>query len=237
MKRGFFYRSWVNSELIAFDVKVNDTDLFVLASSNLESQTREVAIKYRREIENYIQSNPKFREALKPILFDKNAPEIIKKMMSVSEICKVGPMAAVAGTIAQYIGKDLLEFSKEVVVENGGDIFIKSAQDRKFSIFCGNSTLSGKIGLLIKAKNSPLGVCTSSGTVGHSLSFGKADAVTVISKEAALADAAATAICNAVNSKEDIEKALNLSKSIEGIMGCVIIIDDKIGSIGEVELV
>ncbi len=232
-----FYRSWIDSDLVGFEVKVDETDLFVLAEKNLECETRDAVIKYRADIKDYIKIHPQFEKLLKPIEFDENAPEIIKRMILASQKTNVGSMAAVAGAMAEFVGRDLLKFSEEVIVENGGDIFIKSSKDRKFAIYAGNSPLSGKIAILVKAKKTPLGVCTSSGTVGHSLSLGKADAVCVAARDSSLSDAAATAICNIVKSKETIEKALNMSKSIEGIMGCVVIYGDKIGSVGEVELV
>ncbi len=232
-----FYRSWIDSDLVGFEMKVDETDLFVLAEKNLQRETKDAIIKYRDDIKDYIKSHSEFEKSLKPIEFDENAPEIIKRMMLASQKTNVGPMAAVAGAMAEFVGVELLKFSEEVIVENGGDIFIKSHKDRKFAIFAGNSPLSGKIAILVEAKKTPLGVCTSSATVGHSLSFGKADAVSVLAKDSSLSDAAATAICNIVKSKEAIEKALNFSKSIEGIMGCVVIYGDKIGSVGEVELV
>lgn len=232
-----FYRSWIDSDLTGFEVKVDQTDLFVLAEENLQHQTKDAVIKYRDYIKDYIKTHPEFEKSLKPIEFDEKAPEIIKRMMRASQKTNVGPMAAVAGAMAEFVGTELLKFSEEVIVENGGDIFIKSQKDRKFAIFAGNSPLSGKIAILVEAKKTPLGVCTSSGTVGHSLSFGKADAVSVLAKDSSLSDAAATAICNIVKSKEAIEEALNFSKSIEGIMGCVVIYGDRIGSVGEVELV
>ncbi len=232
-----FYRSWIDSDLAGFEVKVDQTDLFVLAEGNLQRQTRDAIIKYRIDIKDYIKTHPEFEKALKPIEFDEKAPEIIKRMMLASQKTNVGPMAAVAGAMAEFVGVELLKFSEEVIVENGGDIFIKSLKNRKFAIFAGNSPLSGKIAILVEAKKTPLGVCTSSAAIGHSLSFGKADAVSVLAKDSSLSDAAATAICNIVTSKDAIEKALNFSKTIEGIMGCVVIYGDKIGSVGEIELV
>lgn len=232
-----FYRSWIDSDLAGFEVKVDQTDLFVLAEKNLQRQTRDAIIKYRDNIKDYIKTHPEFEKALKPIELDENAPEIIKRMLLASQKTNVGPMAAVAGAMAEFVGVELLKFSEEVIVENGGDIFVKSQKNRRFAIFAGNSPLSGKIAILVEAKKTPLGVCTSSATVGHSLSFGKADAVSVLAKDSSLSDAAATAICNIVTSKDAIEKALNFSKTIEGIMGCVVIYNDKIGSVGEVELI
>lgn len=232
-----FYRSWVESDLTGFNVKVDESDLFILADKDIRDNAKNAVTKLRSDIKNYIKIYPEFETSLKNIEFDEKAPTIIKEMLLASQKTGVGPMAAVAGAIAEFVGRDLLKFSKEIIVENGGDIFISSSKDRNFSIFAGNSPLSGKIAILIRANRTPLGVCTSSGTIGHSLSFGKADAVCVVAKKAALADAAATAICNIVKTKEDIEKALGLSKKIEDVMGCVVIYGDKIGSVGEIELV
>ncbi len=123
-------------------------------------------------------------------------------MAAAAQTAGVGPMAAVAGAIAECVGRELLEFSPEVIVENGGDIFLKVSHRRTVGIFAGDSPLTGRIGIQIEARDTPLGVCTSSGTVGHSLSFGRADAVVVLAPAAALADAAATAIGNRVSRKE-----------------------------------
>ena len=232
-----FYRSWVESDLTGFEAKVGETDLFILADKNLTPKALEKIIEYRSYIESYINDHPDFQTSFKPVPFDKDAPLIIKKMLNASEAFGVGPMAAVAGAMAEFVGKSLLDESKEIIVENGGDIFIKSGKNRIFSIFAGSSPLSGKIKLSIKGSDTPLGICTSSGTVGPSISFGKADAVTILSKDASLADAAATAVCNTVKTKDDINKSLKKAKDIEGVRGCVIIFGDRVGSIGEMELV
>jgi len=157
-------------------------------------------------------------------------------MAEAAQTAGVGPMAAIAGAIAECVGRELLEFSPEVIVENGGDIFLKVLHRRTIGIYAGDSPLTGKIGLQIEAKDTPLGVCTSSGTVGHSLSFGRADAVAVLAPSAALADAAATAIGNRVNKPEDIDKALELARGIAGLKGVVIIIGESIGVQGNIKL-
>ena len=117
----------------------------------------------------------------------------MKQMIEAGQKAGVGPMAAVAGAIAECVGRELLAFSPEIIIENGGDIYLKCLKKRVVGIFAGKSPLTGKIGLEIDAKDTPLGVCTSSGTVSHSLSFGKADAAVAIAPSATLADAAATA--------------------------------------------
>jgi len=148
----------------------------------------------------------------------------------------IGPMASVAGAIAEFVGTDLLAFSPEIIVENGGDIYLKSLKKRLIGIYAGKSPLTGKIGLEIDGQDTPLGICTSSGTVGHSLSFGKADAVVVLSQSATLADAAATAIGNLIVQSDDIPRGIEFAKGIEGLTGLLIIKDDKVGLWGEVKV-
>jgi len=143
----------------------------------------------------------------------------------------------VAGAIAEWVSKDLLKLSKEVIVENGGDIYLATSRERTIGIFAGDSPLSLKIGIVISPEDTPLGVCTSSGTVGPSLSFGKADAVCILAKSSALADAVATAVGNIVGEKKDIELGLERGKKIAGVLGMLIIVEEKMGVWGNVRLI
>lgn len=237
MNQPRFYRNWVKSDLVNFAVSEEQTDIFVSAEKNLKKKAEELIHHYRKDISNYIKLNPKFKTSLEPMPQDENAPEIVKSMLWAGHLAGVGPMAAVAGAISEFVGKGLLEYTNEVILENGGDIFIKTGKERKIGIYAGNSVLSGKVAIRVKPGQTPLGISTSSGTVGHSLSFGKADAVTVTSPDASLADACATAACNRVKTEADLKAALDFAKSIEGIKGCVVIYKDRIGSIGEIELI
>ncbi|GAI31340.1 unnamed protein product [marine sediment metagenome] len=148
----------------------------------------------------------------------------------------IGPMASVAGAIAEFVGSQLLDSSPEIIVENGGDIYLKSFGERLIGIYAGKSPLTGKIGLEINGQDTPMGICTSSGTVGHSLSRGKADAVIVLSKSAALADAAATAIGNLIIQPDDIPSGIEFAQGIDGLKGVIIIQGDKMGLWGEVKI-
>jgi len=141
------------------------------------------------------------------------------------------------GAIAEFVGRELLEFSPEIIVENGGDIFVKSLRQRTIGIYAGGSPLTGRLGLQIEPEDTPLGICTSSGTVGHSLSFGRADAAIVLADSATLADAAATAIGNRVSEPADIEKAIEFARGIGQLRGVVIIKGENLGVWGEVKLV
>ena len=233
------YRQWVKSEdLVTFEVKELETDLLISAAKNLESKAREAVLNYRLDIQSYIKKNKDFFTSLEPIDVGGDAPRIVKAMADAGRRASVGPMAAVAGAIAEFVGRDLLAYTDEVIVENGGDIFIKTKVKRILGIYAGeNSPFSGKLAIEISPSQEGLGVCTSSGTVSHSLSFGKADAALIISRDTALADAAATAMGNAVKNKDCIEKGIDIARSIDGVTGALVIVGDKLGSWGEIKLV
>ncbi|MBW1733273.1 MAG: UPF0280 family protein [Deltaproteobacteria bacterium] len=137
----------------------------------------------------------------------------------------------------QFVGRGLLQFTKQVIVENGGDIFLNAHRSLTVSVFAGSSALSHRLGLLISTDQMPLGVCSSSGTVGHSLSHGTADLVCVLSPSAALADAAATALGNRIRSVEDLERAAQWADRIGGILGGMAVMGDTLSAWGDVELV
>ena len=231
------YREWVGSEDLARTiVSYKETDLCIMGQMDLKDEALEAIRKYRKDIEDYIEVEPEFKDSLEPIEVKEGAPDIVKRMAEAGRVAGVGPMAAVAGAVAEFVGKDLLNFSKEIIVENGGDIFIKSLRDRKFGVFAGGSPLTGKLTFEIMAEDTPLGVCTSSASVGPSLSFGKTDAACIISKDTALADAAATAVGNKVKGAQDIEKGIAFARSIPGVIGVIVIVGGRIGTWGKVNL-
>jgi ApbE superfamily uncharacterized protein (UPF0280 family) len=231
------YRNMVKKNaLVSFNVIVKETDLFIHAREILADKTTELVLKYRGYIESYINRYPEFEKTLKPWQINGPAPGIVRDMVNAGNKAGVGPMAAVAGAIAEYVGLDLLSSSDEVVVENGGDVFLKTNEPVKIGIFAGKSPLSLRIGFRIDSIKKAA-VCTSSGTVGHSLSLGNADAVCVLSESCPLADAAATSIGNHIKSKADIPKAIDIGKNIEGIDAIAIIMGDEIGLWGNLELI
>lgn len=231
-----FYRKWMKTDdLVSFEVKVFETDLLVFCDKMLKEEAEKVVYKYRSELLDYIDKNNSFRDSFVPIDMDKAAPEIAKDMIRKSAIAGVGPMAGVAGAIAEYTGKALLKHCLQVIIENGGDIFIKSDKKRKLGIYAGKSPFSGKINLKINPKKTPLGICTSSGTVGHSTSFGVADAATIIARDAILADCVATQTGNLVKDPDDLKIAIDYAKSVDGVIGVLVIAGDKLATWGEVE--
>ncbi len=235
-----FYREWVDVKdlhLARFIDK--ETDLQVLTNKPTDKDfVKERLRLYRLDIENYIAKDRRFLTALKPIAVELNAPRIVKEMAQCAKQANVGPMAGVAGAISEFLGRSLLRKGyKDVIIENGGDIFLKTSKTRKIGIYAGRRKLWNRMSLKIKPSDTPVGICTSSGTVGHSLSFGLADSVIILSKNACLADAVATAAGNLVKSKQDLIMALNFARSVRGVLGIVIIIKDNLITRGKVEFV
>jgi ApbE superfamily uncharacterized protein (UPF0280 family) len=232
------YRNLVNTaSLKNFRVVVKETDLLVHAEKKLVAETRELVLEHRGYVEAFIKAHPDFMAALNPWRLDGLAPKIVSDMVRAGTNAGVGPMAAIAGAIAQHVGLGLLRITRQVVVENGGDIFIKTEVPVTVGILAGKSPLSMQLGIRVRCEQQPVAVCTSSGTVGHSLSFGKADAVCVIADSCAVADAAATAIGNLIQSPENINDAITAAKRIDEIGGIIIIAGNKIGIWGDLEVV
>ena len=235
-----FYREWVTAKgLHQQRVVERETDVQVLTDKRLDvDYLRERIRAYRWDIERYIMKDKRFLTSLKPIPVELDAEPIIKRMSEAARQANVGPMATVAGAVAEFLGKDLLRRGyKDVAVENGGDIFIKLRRTCTVEIYSGKAKRWNKLKLKIRPKNMPVGICTSSGTVGHSLSFGAADSVVMLSKNTALADAAATATCNRIQSRKDLENGLQFARSIKGISGVVIIFKSNLVSWGAVEFI
>lgn len=232
------YRHWIkDGDLVSFNVRVEETDLQIRAQRDLRVEASRAIARCRAPLEQYIESHPLFLSSLEPCRVEEDAPAIVRDMAQAAWIAGVGPMAAVAGAVAESVGKDLLAYAPEIIVENGGDIFMKTSRTRVVGVYAGGSPLTSKVALEILPEETPLGICTSSGTVGHSLSFGTADAVIVLSRSTAVADAAATAIGNSIKTAEDVAAATEQAQAIEGLAGVVIIKGDKMGVWGGVRLV
>jgi len=227
-----------DSDLASFNVVVKQTDLYIRARRNLKHKAMKSVLKHRTPLEKYIEQHPLFLTTLEPYQAEEDAPLIIKEMARASQMAGVGPMAAVAGAIAEAVGRDLLAYSPELIIENGGDIFLKTSKKRLVGLYAGQqSPFTGRIALEIRPEETPLGICTSSATVGHSLSLGSADAVVVLSPSTPLADAMATAIGNMVKNVDDIPKAIQTAQNMEVLHGIAIIKDEKIAIWGKVKIV
>jgi ApbE superfamily uncharacterized protein (UPF0280 family) len=204
-------------------------------------QAMETAFKtiqfHRKQLEAYITMHPQALHALHPIVLEKPVPRIVDCMSCVTQPLGIGPMAAVAGVLADFAVESMLEHNVVVAaVENGGEIFVHTIQTPfNIGLYAGNAPVSAQIGFQILPSDCPIGVGTSSGTVGHAFSFGEADAATVFAENAAIADAAATAVCNTVQGRDiqqSVETGINFAKALPFIRGAVIVRGDYIGSTG-----
>jgi len=231
-----FYREQLAApDLVRFEVKVGKTDLLIWAARDLSAEAAEIARRYRGELEEFIRRQPLFRTSLVPYDVPDSAPAIVRAMADAAARVDVGPMAAVAGAVAEFTGRDLAYLdSPEVIVENGGDIWLASARERRIGIFAGESAFSGKLTLRVPPAPGGLGICTSSATVGPSISFGRADAAVVLANSASLADAAASALGNRLKKPEDIESSLEWASGVSEITGCLVIIGEHMGARGDI---
>ncbi|MDP8223358.1 MAG: UPF0280 family protein [Candidatus Lernaella stagnicola] len=232
------YRNFAPTRTTAFRVTIGQSDLFVRADRDLQTEVRDTLLTVRYQIERYIQTNAAFAISLESLADDPLAPPVCRKMLSAGRAAGVGPLAAVAGAVAEEVAEKVGHLTREIIIENGGDLYLKLTEDLVVGVHTGkDSPFSDKIGLKISAASTPCSLCTSSGQFGHSFSFGEADAVTVLASSACLADAAATAVANLVQSPADIDAALARAREIEGVMGAAVFAGDKMGLWGDLELV
>ncbi len=224
-------------KLVAFTARVKETDLWIQAERDLSQEAVVSIMNLRRGLEAYVLERPDFLRSLSPLTDDDLAPLLARKMIQAGQLAGVGPMAAVAGAVAEAVAVDLMPLSPQVVVENGGDTFLALDQDLTVGIWAGKSPLSGRLGLAVAAADMPISVCTSSGTVGHSLSLGRADAATVVAKDAALADAVATGLGNRAGNRGELAAALEWVQTVPGVRGALIVLDDRLAAWGEITLV
>lgn len=222
---------------MAFTAVVKETDLWIQAQADLTKEAVESILRHRRGLELYIAERPEFLGSLAPLPLDPLAPPLAKAMLKAGRLAGTGPMAAVAGAVAQAVAQDLLELSPQVIVENGGDVYLALERGTVVGLFAGPSPLSGKLGLKLEAQDMPLALCTSSASVGPSLSLGKADAATILAKDGALADAAASALGNLVQGPGDLGRAVEQVQEIPGVLGALAVLGGRLAAWGQITLV
>jgi ApbE superfamily uncharacterized protein (UPF0280 family) len=214
-----FYRDFSGTERwTSFRVKIETSDLYVRVT------------EARDALRGHIAGQECFLSSFDPVPRMEAGHPVIAAMYRASEAAGVGPMAAVAGAIAEHAGRAILDSSGEVLVENGGDIWLAVRDAVTLAVYAGASRFSGALGIRMAPERTPAGVCTSSGRVGHSFSFGKADAVTVIATDAALA-------ANLVHGEDDLEEAAAYAMAVQGVRGILVIRGDRMLAQGEIELV
>jgi len=233
-----FYRRWMERQgLVRFSVQIAESDLLVLCDRDLAQLARDTLADARRGIERQIAAEPEFGASLVPVDAGEPATPVVRGMVRAGKAWNVGPMAAVAGAVAEAVGRRLLEECQTVIVENGGDVFVRSADPLTFALYAGErSPFCDRVAFRLAADGG-VGVCTSSGVVGPSISFGRADAVVAIAGDAAYADAAATSIANRIREPGDVDRVVEAEAergALEGLIACM---GDRIGLWGAVELV
>jgi len=232
------YRDWAYSKgLTSFTVVADETDLRISSSMDLSREALTSASRHRHTLKSYFHLHPRFATSLRPQEAQPGAPDIIVRMADAARSAGIGPLSAVAGAIAEAVGKDLLQHCAEVIVENGGDIFMQSPSERTVGLYAGQSPLTGHIGILISADMMPVSICTSSSSIGHSLSLGVADACTVVARSASVADVFATMLCNRVREPSTLQEVLASIELPADIVGVVMAFGDKLAMQGGIHLV
>jgi ApbE superfamily uncharacterized protein (UPF0280 family) len=239
------YRRFFASELEQHLLVIGETDLAIslprdIWDEKLSKGLRDRVIEQRHQLQSFIIEYPDFAASHQPVKLPVFAPRAAQKMAEATARAGVGPMAAVAGFFAELAGRYIRENSlaREIIVENGGDIFIDSQKERFIGIYGGEKNIfTAKIAVKLLPEQFPCGVCTSSGTIGQSFSYGKADVAMIVAGDTALADAVATATANRVKTKSDVAAACEFAMSISGIIATLVICKDQMAASGKLELV
>ncbi len=235
--RDLYRNSITATDLVRSRVVVKETDVLVLSECDIGALVRDIVLTQRDRLERFIAKNPAFRDSLAPMVVPDTAPAIVKCMARAGQAAGVGPMASVAGAVCGAIAGAVGDRARELILENGGDLYVSSTRERIVGIFAGSDEGGGAIGLRLTPDRTPIGVCTSSGRIGHSLSFGDSSAVTVLARSCALADAAATAVGNRVRGSHGVQEGLAAARDIPGVLGVVVLRRGQLGAWGDVEIV
>jgi len=234
-----FYREWTkDTDLYKYWIVIKETDMLVCTSRKLSEEfIKEIVKKYRTQIEEYVKTYEEFQTSLSPVKIEEDAPPIIEELGKYSHRLGIGPFAGVAGAIAQFVGEELMKVSPEVIVENGGDLFLKLEKIRKVGVVFYEPGRENILRIKIKPQNTPLGISSSSSKIGHSLSLGNVDLSCILARNSILSDMCATLLGNIIKTKKDVPSAFKFIKKIEGVKGALVIVEGEISVWGDVEFV
>ncbi|WP_406670094.1 UPF0280 family protein [Methanolobus sp. ZRKC4] len=216
--------------------RLKETIVTIQADTSSHIEVAREAIRvHRRELESYISSDQFFQSTLEAYDLDDDFPEIVRRMVKAGNAMNIGPMSAVAGTISSLAVEAMVESGASFAfVDNGGDIAIINDRPVVIGIYAGESPLKN-LGFTLESRETITGICTSSGTVGPSISFGMADAAVIFSDNVSLADSAATALGNATGAgKASVEDAFDTVRNVDGIKGAIVIQGEFIGFWGDI---
>jgi uncharacterized protein len=231
------YRCWSGHRAAArFNVTLGESDLDIQCGADRRATALRELAAVRRDLKRHIARDPSYRTSLVPLAVPEDAPEVVRAMADAATLWGVGPMAAVAGAIAQRVGEAIAAPGDRVIVENGGDIWARADGSIRCAVYAGErSPFRDRLAFSVDARDG-VGVCTSSGVVGPSLSFGKADAVVVIARSAAVADAAATAIGNRIRTPADVGPVVEEASGGPGLRALLACCGDRLSLWGGIEL-
>ncbi len=230
------YRDQIFSKF-KIEVSFKESDLLICSDKVIDKEKAQgILVECYEQIEDYIKENPLFSRSLFPLEIDQTAPPIIREMLESSKVTGIGPFSAVAGAVASYVGGELLNHCQELIVENGGDIFLKINEDKIIGVYLGQEFKINNLKLKIKKRSQAFGIASSSSSLGHSLNFGKADLVSVVAKNIIIADSFATAISNRIKKVEDVDKVLDEAKNKLPIEGLLVAFGEKIFLWGDLEI-
>jgi ApbE superfamily uncharacterized protein (UPF0280 family) len=221
------------------ELHIRETHLKIIADTFDLEGVKQFVIRQRTLLEDFIKTDPFFQTTYEVYPSPERAPEIVKLLCGASVLSGIGPMSAVAGTFSYLTARYILEEQSAswVVVENGGDIAIKINEPYTLGIYAGEESPVKDMGFKLEPRDNIFGICTSSGTVGPSVSLGVSDAATVISDDVPLADSCATLLGNQVQtrspSQEDMDGYFDCIKNIENLDGALIVVEDKIALYGK----
>lgn len=224
----------------AFQVVVEETDLHIVTTRPLPDEALAAVHELRSRLKAFILCRPDFGRSLAPVDVPEASHPVIRAMAGAARICNVGPMAAVAGGMAEHVARALDPLSSEVLVENGGDTYLLSTRDRTIALLADPGG-DASLGVRIPVCEFPVSLCASSAAYGHSLSLGRGDLVVARSRSGVFADAAATALCNQLKAEADVEKVLEAAQGLargEGprLDGVFVQCGQKMGAWGKMEL-
>lgn len=222
--------------LIKMHLRMGESKLNIWARKDIKKQAGEILKYLRQVLIDHIKKDPGFEITFSGYEVPPEVHPMLREMASFGRIFNIGPMAAVAGAIAEYLGKELLKFSQEVIVENGGDIFLSLRKPMPIKLFSGQKSVFNQLALTVLPRQMPLGIGTSSGKMGRSTSLGKADAVTIVARSAILADAAATFFGNQIHGQEDVGSAFALLKKFPELLGMIVVVGASLFVAGDITL-
>ena len=214
--------------------EIGETAVTIAADAEHQSRAVDAIIAARSDVKRHIVNDPFFLTTFEPYDCGRDASNIVRRMCAASRTVGVGPMATVAGAIAQAGLEAMIDNGcRHGWIDNGGDIALLLEQPVTVEVYC-EPDAPEAFALEVDTLGEILGVCSSSGRLGHSISLGESDVSVAIADSAVLADAAATAIGNCARGKNDLVECFRPVKGVEGFVGGLAVLGGDVSMCGRV---